>query len=281
MNNIQKSAFPYLVDVKITEVCPFGCPFCYTSSTTEGKPADSYFLGTTLAETLLKSNVFEVVFGGGEPTLYKGSYNKTFGEIAAEYKRRNFKVGVTTKNYNWHKLPDFELAVKNIHTVAISANTVEELEKAHLLKTRLESADNEPQIKVYIQTIFGLRPWKDLQEFIVEARRLGYTNLTLLGYKDFGFGEGGKAHEIPDEWIDFMKAQYMSVGVDSIMVAKYYDKLVAAGVPPRYLVGAEGKASCYIDAVKKTIAASSFTKESLPLGDGYRSPTLLEQFATF
>lgn len=32
-NFAAKSGFPYLVDVKISDACPFGCPFCFVPET--------------------------------------------------------------------------------------------------------------------------------------------------------------------------------------------------------------------------------------------------------
>src|SRR6185503_11282388 len=63
-----RSSAPELVDVKITDYCPFGCPFCYQGSTHQGLHADDEVLGALIRQ-LGELRVFEMAIGGGEPTL--------------------------------------------------------------------------------------------------------------------------------------------------------------------------------------------------------------------
>lgn len=259
-----KSSFPYLVDMKITNACPFGCEFCYTSSVKEAKEADSYFTYSTLKKVLFEANVFEVVFGGGEPTLVgkkdQGYYNIKY--LVESYRSSNFKVGLTTKNYAFYKDKLFADTVKALNTIAISANTLEELEKAFKLRDEIQTVSYDCQ--VYIQNILELHPYEYLQEFLRRCKEK-YVNTTLLGYKNFGFGENVAPNIIPDDWIKFVKELGINVGVDSILANKYREKLIDGGVKDYYLVGGEGESSCYVDAVEGKIAASSFTKESVPI----------------
>jgi hypothetical protein len=57
---------------------------------------------------------------------------------------------------------------------------------------------------------------------------------------------------------------------------KYKDDLISSGVDYRTLVAEEGKFSCYIDAVKNTIASSSFTNTTHELNKNW-----LEIYKTF
>ena len=268
MQNTQKSGFPYLVDVKLTQFCPFGCSFCYQSSTKEGKHADTYSI-YSLARTLQDAGVLEVNFGGGEPTLYKPTEYSLFSYAAKTFKDYKFRVGVTTKNYNWHKQKDFAEAIKYVDSVAVSINSLDEFEQSKDFASQYFE-----NTWVYAQVIFGLLPWEEFKILIESIAKTSknkkfhipyYNNITFLGFKDFGFSAGSQGYEYPVEWIDWIKdlqKQYnFNLGVDSIMVKKWGKELTEYGVSPNLLVGREGSSSCYIDAVENKVYSSSFTNE--------------------
>lgn len=252
-----KSGFPYLCDIKLTNFCSFGCEFCYQSSTKQGKHADSYFVNHVLKDYLFKSNVLEVCFGGGETTLYPN-----LNYILSSYKSSYFTVGLTTKNYNWHNKKEFAEEIKNLDSVAISCNSKDDLEKAKNLYLTIEASN----VKPYIQCILELVNYDKFKEFINYAAELGIRNITLLGYKDFGFGQNQKQFNYPPEWISFIKnisdKNYINFGVDSIISQKWKKELINNGVESYCLVGKEGLSSCYIDAVERKMYSSSFSKES-------------------
>lgn len=257
-----KSSFPYLVDISVGNFCPFGCPMCYTSSTTKGTYADSYFLGSHLSDVLLKSNVFNVVFGGGEPTLYNDKYTG-FDYLLSHYKNKNFVIGVTTRNYDYWKKDTFKREIEQIDSVAISGSSLEDLKKIKVLSEKIRETNYT--CKVYVQTILGLEPYDKLKKFLMTAKESYLNNITILGYKNFGFGENITPFEIPDDWISFVKELGINIGIDSILVKKYRQKLIDKRVPKYYLVGAEGESSCYIDALKQVIKPSSFTDVEFPM----------------
>ena len=279
-----KSGFPYLVDIKISDFCPFGCEFCFQSSTKKGQHADRYFLGNTLVNTLYKAGVLEVNFGGGETTLYDGGGYGTLEYILSCYKYKKFKVGVTTKNYNWHKSKDFAACIKLIDSVAISVNSLEDLKAVEELEGEIHKFSDAT---IYYQCIFELVPYEQFQEFIKKVSQKYKANVTLLGYKDFGFGKGGHKYNYPDEWITFVrdihKENELNIGIDSKMVENWRQKLIDFGIPSYYLVGTEGKSTCYIDAVKKKMYSSSSSNEEgmdLPKNVYDKNVDFLENFAT-
>lgn len=277
-----KSGFPYLVDIKISDYCPFGCEFCFQSSTKKGQHADKHFLSNTLVDTLYKAGVLEVNFGGGETTLYDGGGYGTLEYILSCYKHKKFKVGVTTKNYNWHKNKNFADCIKLIDSVAISVNSLEDLKAAEELEKEIYKLSDAT---IYYQCIFELVPYEEFQKFIQEVSKKYEANVTLLGYKDFGFGKGGHKYSYPDEWISFVKDIHeeneLNIGIDSKMVENWRQKLIDFGIPNYYLVGTEGKSTCYIDAVKKKMySSSSSNEEGMDLPKSvYDKNDFLENFA--
>lgn len=291
-NFAAKSGFPYLVDVKMTEFCPFEggsgiCKNCYQSSTKEGKHAEQYFLSSILPDILMKAGVLEVNFGGGEPTLYKGEGYGTLEYILSSFKSKKFKIGITTKNYNWNKDKNFAAQIKLIDSVAISVNSLEELKVAKKLEDEI-SAASQGKASVYYQCVFELVPYEQFKEFVAAVAERYNRNITLLGYKDFGFGKGGKKYSYPDEWISFIKEIHdktrLNIGIDSVMVKNWREKLINFGIKDYYLVGTEGKSTCYVDAVKQKMYSSSFSDEDgLPMPSSIydKKVDFLKNFATF
>lgn len=257
----KKSEFPTLVDISITSFCDKGCKFCYQSSTPSGTHSDVSFVKQVLNE-LKKEGCLEVVFGGGEP-----SKHPKFSEILEHAKLLGFVVGVTTKNSNFMAIPNVDSVLNNINSLAFSCNNNVEAKQAIDLFSAINK--NHRKISYYFQTILGLNSLDslvDMVEFIKNDDTYFEKNLTLLGYKDFGFGKNQQSHNV-DGWIERIKeasksdSKYdqMSVGIDSIVVKKWKEQLIESGVDYRNLVGEEGKFSCYIDCVEKTISSSSFT----------------------
>jgi len=255
----KKSEFPTLVDISITSFCDKGCKFCYQSSTKSGTHSDVDFVKNVLNELKLKG-CLEVVFGGGEPSTHP-----KFLEIVKHAKDLGLVVGVTTKNQNFLSIPNSKEILENINSIAFSCNNNTEAQQAIDLFDKI--SDKTRNVSFYFQTILGLNSLDslcDMVEFIKNDGTYFEKNLTLLGYKDFGFGKKQQPHNV-DGWIERIKesveAEYdqMSVGIDSIVVKKWKDQLIESGVDYRNLVGEEGKFSCYIDCVEKKIASSSFT----------------------
>ncbi len=282
-----KSGFPYLVDVKISEFCPYNCQFCYQSSTKEGKHAEQYFLSHSLPKILFDAGVLEVNFGGGEPTLYKGESYGTLQSVLAAFKYRKFKVGITTKNYNWHKDKNFAECLKSVDSVAISVNSLDELKLAEKLEDAIDEISSG-KTSVYYQCVFELVPYEEFKRFVLAVAEKWDRNITLLGYKDFGFGKNGQKFNYPDEWISFIKEIHgkncMNVGIDSVMVKNWREKLISFGVKDYFLVGIEGKSTCYVDAVKQKMYSSSFSDEEglpLPKNEYDKTVDFLKNFATF
>lgn len=66
---VDRASVPELVDIKITNYCPFACEFCYQDSTAKGKHAsfeELQYIATTLSEM----GIFEVACLDGETPLF-------------------------------------------------------------------------------------------------------------------------------------------------------------------------------------------------------------------
>jgi organic radical activating enzyme len=254
----KKSTYPYLVDLKITDKCSYNCNFCYQNSTLHGKHADANFIINNIIPELKAANVFEVVIGGGEPTTHP-----ELDRIVAAFKKNKFKISLTTKNYNIGSTKKEIRVLENINALAFSANTEEELQLviAQVNKLMLTIYNS---VTIYIQSILELITDLPLHLDIINKSRV--ENITFVGFKNKGRGTNFTVYEPYYKWYDILKQYskepyYLNFGVDSVLVHKYKSELEHAGVHSKYLVSSEGKTTCYIDAVNKIVAPSSFTNK--------------------
>jgi hypothetical protein len=273
MFEVEKSEFPYLVDIGVTSICAKGCKYCYASANPDGKHADNYFLNSILLTDLLAANVFEVVLGGyGEPTLYQDGYKRGIECVISAYKDHNFKVGLTTSNYEWNHASNFNESVGKLDSLAISCNSLEDLHPAiELAKAVLHEPvlvdHRKPQVS--IQTIAGILPWKDTMTILrtATASPNWIRNVTILGLHNCGRAKSLKGYKVPKGWMNQVRSiedGRLNIGIDATMVNNWGDELLAAGVEPYRLSGAEGKQTCFVDAVSQTIKPSSYSDVSHP-----------------
>lgn len=254
----RKSEFPYLVDLKITDSCPFNCMWCYQSSTPMGLHADANHIIDNILPELRRSNVFEIVLGGGEPTTHPHLY-----EIVSAFADARFKTGITTKNYNFGKTKQDKKILAELNSIAISCNSIKELKKVEYWLNNIVTDVRYDMPDVYIQTILGMMDLAELEEFFEYAAKLDIEFITFLGYKDFGFGTEFNPKIVDAKWIELVKRyssfKFISFGIDSVIARTYRSLLEHHGVRNEYLVGTEGKQTCYVNAVENYVAPSSFT----------------------
>lgn len=245
-----KSPTPELVDIKITDFCPFGCSYCYQNSTTSGLHAPIGILDS-LAYQLSSMKVFEVALGGGEPTMHPD-----FVRILRTFRNSNIVPNFTTKNLAWMKSSDLKEIMELVGSFAYSVQYPHEVEKlAHYVSTF-----DIPQNKVNIQYVMGSGTLDNLKNVIIAANKIG-CRITLLGYKTTGRGNKVKPYDY-SEWVPFIKElmeeYYLHLGVDTALALEYEDQLKEMGVNRLTYNTQEGKFSCYIDAVNLTVAPSSY-----------------------
>lgn len=271
----KKSRAPELVDIKITDYCPYGCPACYMASTTKGQIADKSFLNDAIY-ALSQMQVFEVALGGGEPTL-----SPDFVEILSSCRSHGIVPNFTTKNLRWLSN---QVEAKEILSLAgsfaYSADDATHVAKiAHLAD--LYDLGN----RVTIQYVMGLESRYGFEDMLRRCEE-HYLRLTLLGYKPIGRGSTFKPHDY-STWFESVKKmadqhKCPSLSIDTLLAQQWLPSLVAAGVPKWLYHLEEGKFSMYIDAVDKVCGPSSYDGPRIPLKDGYHmDEELLRAYATF
>jgi hypothetical protein len=252
----ERSGAPELVDVKITDYCPFGCGYCYQDSTTDGKHASHGWIAS-LASKLGEMRVFEVALGGGEPTLHP-----KFDDILCSFRRAGVVPSFTTKNLAW--LRDRERSQRILGAAGAFAYSAETPDQVRDLAVALRESDvNLLEYgcrRATIQHVVGVveeGPFRDVLLACADES----IPITLLGYKQVGRGPRFGTRP-SDRWLEILarvcEDHHLRVGIDTALADRHWDALLAAGVPGHCLTRVEGQFSCYVDAVAQTINTSSY-----------------------
>lgn len=264
---------PELVDIKITDFCPFDCSFCYQSSTLDGKHASMSFM-KKVANELEKAKVFEVALGGGETTLHPN-----FVDILKLFASKGIVPNFTTKNMNLFKSEYAKDIVNYCGSIAFSVESVEDIRKVRYALMDFEKRDvvqvenydtryNTEDVdkkkpwatKVNFQIVLGSMNEATLKAMLKEISPME-SRVTLLGYKEVGRGQDFAPHRY-DNWLDIVekvqKKSGMMISIDTALAAQFREQLNEKNVSEKTYHVQEGNFSAYIDAVGEFIAPSSY-----------------------
>lgn len=256
-----KAAAPELVDIKITDFCPYGCSYCYQDSTARGAHAEKSHL-EGLAYVLSEMRVFEVALGGGEPTLHPN-----FIEVVKHFRYKGIVPNFTTRNMSFLRDPKAMDAIKNV--VGAFALSVDEKTNGRRLDEVLDYARNGALgKKMTVQYVIGSSSqwfFRDLIEFATKNS----IKLVLLGAKTNGRGlelaNDEKTRQTRD-WVKTVREVadygYVRIGIDTALAEQSKHLLEEAEVPEVLYTVREGDFSMYIDAVTRRVGPSSYCDES-------------------
>lgn len=270
--NWEKSRSPELVDLKISDYCPYGCEFCYQGSTKEGKHAPLERI-KKIIDTLSETGVFEVAIGGGEPTEHPN-----FVEIIQYCHEKGIIPNFTTFSTKWLTDDEMVSAVrKYCRGVGVSVHSAKNMGKITKIKETLSSGYYSG-VTVMAQHVVGSISVDELYKLVQECLDNG-IQLLLLGFKTTGFGSSGPQYNIqPSELgtvIQIMKdasKRYwffgddagsrtfvpVTLSIDTQIISLYKEVLEQCSINPNLLSSPEGKFSCYWDAVENKVAKSSY-----------------------
>jgi hypothetical protein len=256
----KKATAPELVDIKITNYCPFGCSFCYQSSNTKGQHAKLEDI-RILAKALADMGVFEVAIGGGEPTMHP-----EFAQILDIFNQNRIVPNVTTRNLEYLHNKENAKLLSLCGGIAYSCHNASDVNKFDSsyapLPVKIWSEWNPTEQTV--QHVIGTCDEKEFDNMLEMISKSDYINtVTFLAYKSYGQGELFKPKEF--DWFskvyDKAKKGNFSFGIDTPLAKESIEKLKAINVPDTYYKTEEGKFSCYIDAVEGKIGPSSYAEK--------------------
>lgn len=248
-----KSSVPELVDLKITNYCTMGCKFCYQDSTAEGTHAP-YNEITSILYSLSSFEVYECAVGGGEPTEHP-----EFSQIIDYAHYLNIVPNFTTKTLDWLKKPWAKDVLSKVGGFAYSVTTHKQVAK---FAETMKKYDYKKRL--YIHYVLGSTTLAEYKKILEECYKNG-VQVTILGYKTNGRGNSFTVYP-HSKWLDVIKELrnnkiYIRVGIDTAVVQQFERTILLSGIPEQVYHISEGKFSCYIDAVTKTIAPSSYSSK--------------------
>ena len=273
---------PNLVDLKITDRCPFNCAYCYQASTPKaphGRLSDIL----EIVQSLSEQQVFEVAIGGGEPTIHPD-----FDQIIEEFHARGVTPNFTTRNTTWLKSERSDNVLERVGGFAISVDNIKGTSEA-LEALKISSARRRRHSDVSLQIVVGTQSKEEFQSMLRLIFQVDYPpKITLLGYKNNGFGAPYRLnpakeaqineanenwmqwvsdihHEVEQERKEASKAanKYYSpknlwVSVDTALAEISKTKLAQLPGGKTMFHTKEGAQSMYVDATTLMMAPSSF-----------------------
>ena len=246
-----RASAPELVDIKLTDYCPFGCSFCYQDSTTSGKDGDMDYI-RIIAYKLSKYKVFEVALGGGEPTLMPGFVN-----ILKRFKNYGITPNFTTKNMKW--LDNNKLMrdiMENCGAFAYSISSTQDIAKLYAAMVY----NDIPTSRCNIHIVMGTVLQYEFNKMLEDCNKFGFRP-TLLGWKNVGRGKKSKPYDY-HWWLTDAQKHKNPISIDTVLASQYEQELINANISPHMFHTKDGRFSCYIDAVSRKIGPSSFCEES-------------------
>jgi hypothetical protein len=272
-------SFPELVDMKVTDYCPFSCEWCYMGSTREGKPAGTLNALEWL-DALVDAGVMEIALGGGEPTLWGG-----LPAFLDRAKERSVNVNLTTKNLKWLEDDRNHGLRKMLRAIAVSVNNEKDLAalrgiiqdhlgrtgEACLYKIGYSGSSSFPELTIQCVPAFLSR---ELLKDVIRTAHEFQVRVTFLGVKRTG--RAAEEKRVDDlQWLEILKEEEFAsrwlarnIAIDTLMAASAEPVFREMGISPVFYGTEEGAFSFYVDAVTQQTGPSSYQPELLaPLTD--------------
>lgn len=243
----ERAFAPELIDFKITDFCPYGCSFCYQDSTKQGQHADIGYISNILKK-LSELKVFEIAYGGGEPTLHPH-----FIEILEMTREVGIIPNFTTRNLSWMRDEKSRERILNvIGGFAFSVHDVNELRNFHSVCSEY----NVPREKMHVHIVMGTVNRTEFRNLLAEAREYN-IQVTLLGYKNVGRGTSVDPISY-DWWLTELQNSSKQVSIDTTLANQYHKQLQEMHIPTILYHCKDGVFSAYVDGVACQFGPSSY-----------------------
>lgn len=248
-----KPIYPNSMDIKITNKCDLGCPFCHEMSVPDGEHADLLHLLSILKGL---PNGTELALGGGNPLEHPDLTNFLIS-CHSEGFITNMTINGRHLERSIERINMF-IDTKCIYGLGISID--EDFDFSLLDKIKNTS-------NIVFHVIAGVHNISILDK-IMESK---VKKVLILGYKEVGRGveyhdEG--VERIKQEWFDHIGDYVGSIHLsfDNLAITQLNVKrLVPQDKWEEFYMGTDGQFTMYIDAVKQECAVSSTSSERFPL----------------
>ena len=247
-------AFPENIDLKITDYCDRGCPFCHENSTVKGLHGD--ILNQPFISTLAPYT--ELALGGGNPIDHPDLV-----EFLHELKGRKIVANITVNQKHFIENQDFISSLvdnKLVYGLGVSVTEVTDE-----LIQKLTQHQN-----LVIHVIYGVIKPEELTKLYGKGLKL-----LILGYKIFRRGESWLTkHDdefgLNSKWmyenLPTITKEFKVTSFDNLAIRQLdVKRLMPKERWNTFYMGDDGQYTMYIDLVKMEFAVSSTSTIRHPL----------------
>jgi hypothetical protein len=260
--------YPELVDMKITNACEHNCPFCYMSSTPNGKHANLEDIYGIIRKFKIKT---EFALGGGNVLLHPDfdkivSYIKINEHIANITIRYDDVKNINENNIIKNAINDYVsgigLSVQKANDVDVATDFINKM----LDLGKHVSLHIIPEMIGVEETIAILTKMNDINKQRVANKNYDpyATNrckVLFLGLKQSGRAKNLEHKLLSEENLDlFARTSGYQFNVDTAFINTYeaWFTEIYGGDDKFFLTKYEGEYSMFIDAVKMQAYTSSY-----------------------
>jgi organic radical activating enzyme len=255
------SEFPENIDIKITDKCDAGCPFCHEDSTLVGKHGK--IINVPFLKTLHRGT--ELAIGGGNPLEHPNLISFLF-----DMKAQGVVCNLTINEKHFFKNKDMLsnlIADKLIHGLGISVN------RYNYDHSIIDFARENPNTVFHI--INGILPYEDIEIMFNQD-----IKILILGYKMFRRGEQNYSDSVKNIQEDIynnlekIMNSFNTISFDNLAIKQLKpQRFMTQDEWNEFYMGDDGKFTMYIDMVKQKFAMNSTSETRYDL-----LPTIDEMF---
>jgi len=247
------SEFPECMDVKITNQCDMGCPYCHENSTVDGLHGE--LLSNQFVDTLKPYT--EIAIGGGNPLSHP-----QLAEFLILLKSRNIIANITVNQTHFMKDTTF---IDNL----ISMDLVKGIGVSftHYDESFIELAQQYPNLVLHV--INGVVNYSDLENMFGKNLKL-----LILGYKEIRRGINYHSQQVEDnkqiiyDNICKIVNGFKVTSFDNLAIKQLeLKRIFTRNNWDEFYMGDDGQYTMYIDLVKQEFARSSISQTRYNLTD--------------
>jgi len=252
--------YPELIDIRITNRCENGCPFCFMDSNLNEPDADFNFLKQIANQLKIRT---EFSIGGGNVLLYPH-----FEEFVKLLHENGHVVNVTINAKNAkdiisdeHMIEVFRKYVDGCGVSVFNDTDIDELDRLKRIINKEDGKTWNPK-RVYfvahlIPELLGVGGTINVINRIRKKNQ--WVDYLFLGYKTNGRGKNLNYRHFTDHELDQIFKEFShSVAIDTTF-ANRYEKYIKKHFSHKYSITMnEGEFSMYIDGITKSAYKSSY-----------------------
>lgn len=243
---------PELVDIKLTDVCYIGCPFCYQNSQSDSLHGDFKTIKTVIKS--LNPNITEVAFGGGDVLQHPQIVEIL--EFAREH-------GLMSSNItmNWQSVIRYPGKVKEVMPL-LDAIGVSITGKGQIKQVvdKLKEINCFTPSRICYHIIPDLYSKELIIKILNEVKQYSQeSDVLFLGFKTNGRGKNVRTKHVDGmrEIFDYMIENNIELQCDTKFVKDYLDVVKEVSSELTYDIK-EGEYSMNIDCVENFYSQSSY-----------------------